>query len=260
MKTTEAEFLHVHEMIRDFPYLQPIAERLHLPDQAFATDSIEVVTAQLKKVMLSPTLHLLTPTKMREKFAFDGISRTVPDKADKTKWHVAIALQGPNHGLIVGALLTAYGHYIEDVASGKGYLKGPSAMRETSFDHAVHALEHACKWWGAGKENVRAINPAKLRSDADALVGVLNGLWLALATGIDPIYAKLQLFIASMQTNRNENAYVSMLVIKHLEQFACIFMDRGFYDHTIGAAGWQSEKEMCLNFDAATTRFFKSLQ
>lgn len=62
-----------------------------LPDQAFATDSRKVVRVQLKKVTLSPTLHLLTPSKMREKFSFDGISGTVPDEADRTKWHVAIA-------------------------------------------------------------------------------------------------------------------------------------------------------------------------
>lgn len=52
-------------------------------------------------------------------------------------------------------------------------------MSETSFDHAVHGLERAFKWWGEGKKNVRAINTAKLRSEADTVVGVLNGFWLA---------------------------------------------------------------------------------
>ena len=149
---------------------------------------------------------------MRKKFGFDGITKTAPDKTNHSKWHVAIELQGPNHRLIVGSLFCAYGHYIEDIASGKGYLKGPTALRETSFDQAVQALERAWKWWVEGKKDVRALNTVSLHNDADKLVGVINGLWLALACGVDPIHSRLQLLIASTQHDRGENAYVSMLV------------------------------------------------
>ena len=48
--TTATEFLHVnHHMVRDFPYLEPIARQLPLPDQAAASDSIKVVKAQLQR-------------------------------------------------------------------------------------------------------------------------------------------------------------------------------------------------------------------
>ena len=87
--TNESEFLHVHEMVRDFPYLGPIVTQLKLPNQAAASDLIEVVKAQLQKVTLSPTLHILQPGDMKAKFGFEGITRTVPDETDHSKWHVA---------------------------------------------------------------------------------------------------------------------------------------------------------------------------
>lgn len=260
--TTATEFIYVDEMVRDFPYLSPIATRLQLPDQAGASDSIEVVKEQLKKVTLSPTLHFLQPGGIKKKFGFVGISTTVPDENDNTKWHVAVELQGPNHRLIVGSLMTAYGHYIEDIASGQGYLKGGLALRGTSFDNAVKAIERSIAWWAQDKpaERIQDINPISLRKGADVLVGVVNGLWLALACGIDPVHARLQLLIASTQHNRREHAYVGMLVLQHLDTFEAMFTDRGHYDHNIGLPRWVTEKEMCLNFDAVTSRFFSRLR
>lgn len=257
--TTDTEFLYVDHMVRDFPYLGKIAGRLNLPEQAAASDAIDVVKAQLQKVTLSPTLHICKPGEMHKKFGAHGMTLTVPDKNDVTKWHVAVELQGPNQRLIVGSLLTAYGHYIEDIASGKGYLRGPIAIRQTSFDHALLALELAWNRRRRITPQMQKANPEHLRKAADLLVGVVNGLWLALACGIDPVHARIQLLIACLQPDRQVHPYASSLVLKEMEAFCEVFLNRSHYDHEVGEAGWGSEKEMCLNFDAATTRFFKSL-
>ena len=258
--TTHTEFLYVDHMVRDFPYLEKIVRRLKLPSQAAASDDIDHVKAQLQKVTLSPTLHICKPGEMREKFGTDGLTLTIPDKNDLTRWHVAVELQGPNQRLIVGSLLTAYGHYIEDVASGKGYLKGPNAFRETSFDQAYLALERAWERRRRITPEMKKADPEHLRKSADFLVGVVNGLWLGLACGIDPVHARIQLLIACLQPDRQIYPYSSSLVLKMMDAFCEVFIRRSFYELQVGDAGWSSEKEMCLNFDAATTRFFKSLK
>ena len=79
------------------------------------------------------------------------------------------------------------------------------------------------------------------------------------SANIDPAHARIQLLIACLQPDRQVHPYASSLVLKEMEAFREVFLNRSHYDHEVGEAGWGSEKEMCLNFDAATTRFFKSL-
>ena len=207
-----------------------------------------MVMAQLKPLGIRAQIHLCDPGEILRRWGVEAMGFAVPDDKLDGSWHVAVQSNIKPNDLLTGTILHELGHYVEQIASGKGYLKGKYAQRGTSFDEACRYLAKVIR--------VGKTAPVVVES-ADELVANLNAAWLAMAGGIEPVHAAANLL---SQATAPSMIGLSKAIKQDSQVIANAMTRRNFYAEYIESVGWDNEEEMCLVMDAATTRLLHALR
>ena len=249
----EIDYLEISKVKLDFPQLAWYIKSCRLHDVFIACEPPAQTTEQLAMLNLTAKMQLLNPGEIKEKWPLmsDGITSTVQPSVELDgTFHVAVELVGRQRKLLVGWLLSAVGHYVEQIASGNGYLKGWDSLRGTSFDQAVILVSMATK---------TAADDTKVRESADLLVAAVNGAWVASATCINLQHAAVALLMRAINLAILGNGTLLQTVALFDTIFASAIVDRRFYEQHVESIGWTTEKGMCLTMDAATTLLLRKL-
>lgn len=249
----EVDYIHVSDVLADFPNLANFASKCHLPRLVAVAEAPSDVLKRLAPLKFSAKVHLLEIGELHRAWEREAGSHfyTVPGVVEGS-WHVMLELMGPKKRLIVGWVLAAFGHFVEDIASNKGYMKGKLALRETSFDIAVKVISRAT---GFPEDH------DELRQEADTLVGILNGAWVSFATGFHERHSCIDLLMHCTTNNsKGGNNLLAKFVEKHAEALASMLsMPDFYYQHVHQDEGWESEKQMCMVMDSATRLLLQDL-
>lgn len=247
------DFIMLDRMRADFPALGQFMRVARLPDTFICCEPPAHTLELLAQLDMTAELHLMAPEEIGMVWPEAQGSRAyvVPRKEMDGTFHVAVELVGLRQKLFVSWLLTAYGHYVEQIASGEGYKNGQFALRGTSFDAAVDFISQASH-----------THPDTLhvRESADHLVAILNGAWIAAACNIHLPHQAVEFLHAAVSLHQAGNSSFLHMMIMSQREFANALTDRQFYTKHVEKIGWTTEKGMCLTMDAATTRLLKVLQ
>lgn len=208
---------------------------------------------RLAPLNFSATLHLLEMGELHRAWDREAGSHfyTVPSTV-AGEWHVMLELMGPKKRLVVGWVLAACGHFVEDIASGKGYMQGKLALRGTSFDTAVEVISRVT---GFPEDH------DTLRQAADSLIGIVNGVWVGMATGFHERHSCIDLLMRCTTGCEDGNNLLARTVEKHAKALAQALSVPDFYHQFIHEGdGWESEKHMCVAMDAATKMLLQDLR
>lgn len=244
----DIQFLNVNDLIQDFWGFGDFVLFCGMSDQLQITEPSEMVMARLKPLGIRAQIHLCAPGEIMSRWGVDAMGFAVPDEKLDGSWHVAVQSNTRPNDVLTGTLLHELGHYVEQIASGKGYLKGKYAQRGTSFDEACRYLAKVIR--------VGKTAPVVVES-ADELVANLNAAWLAMASGIEPVHAAATLL---SQATHPSMVGLSKAIRRDSQVIANAMTQRGFYAEFIESIGWDSEEEMCLVMDTATTRLLDTLR
>lgn len=243
------ECLNVENLLEAHSELRAYAVLCGMREQEGVTEPGEEAVARLVPLIHEHgQIHLCQPGEIKRRWGVETNGLTVPDIKLNGQWHIAVELQEKPLDLMTGTLLCMIGHYIEQVAAGKRGLQGKYAMRDTSFGQA-------CKYF-SGMMQVGEGHHFVVRA-ADELVGILNGAWMAHASGTKPMYVAAHLLAGCVEQN---GPALKMAVRRNASQIANVIVKRDFYENKIKTLDWQTEKGMCLAMDAATTRLIASLR
>lgn len=246
------DFMMINLMREDFPALGQFIRAGRLPDKFICCEPPAHTLELLDQLDMTAELHLMAPGEIGTVWPEAEGSRTyvVPRKEMDGTFHVAVELVGLRQKLFVSWLLTAYGHYVEQVASGENYKNGQFALRGTSFDAAVDFISQASH-----------MHPDTLhiRESADRLVAILNGAWIAAACNIHLPHQAAEFLHTAISMHQAGNSSFLIMMVMSQREFANALTDRQFYDKHVEQIGWTTEKGMCLTMDAATTRLLKVL-
>lgn len=249
----EVNYARISSLVRDYPSLKEFAEECHLPDFAVVAQDPAELLMQLTPLHLSAKLHLLEMGELHGTWGRDAGCHcsTVPGKL-VGEWHVMLELMGPKKQLVTGWVLTACGHFVEDIASGQGYLKGPLALRGTSFDSAVELL---------GRTTNFPTDHEVLRKTADSFVGLLNGAWVGMACALHERHSCIDLLMHCITGHASGNTLLATVVERHAKALAQALSVPNFYHQFVDTGEkWESEKHMCMAMDEATKQLLQDLR
>lgn len=252
-KSSDAmDFMKLGLMREDFPALGQFMRVAKLPDNFICTEPPASTLELLKQLGMTAQLHLMAPGEIGTVWPEvpGSCSYVVPRKEMDGSFHVAVELVGPEQKLFVGWLLSSYGHYVEQIASGDGYKKGQYALRGTSFDAAVELI---------AQTSLQQPDTENVRQAADSLVAILNGAWIAAASNIDPSHQSAQMVETAIKLHQAGNSSFLAMFVMNQREFATVMAEREFYAKYVEQIGWTTEKGMALTMDAATTFLIKAL-
>lgn len=247
----EYDCIRVAHLLREFPQFKEFAQYCHLSNEVAVAEEPADALRRLAPLNLGAKLHFLKMGEVQRVWGGKPSSHfyTVSGQLDG-HWDVAVELMGPKKRLVVSWLLAGLGHYVEAIASGKGYLGGRLALRGTSFDTAVALISRSTGF------------PAEhdtLRQAADSFVGCLNGVWLGMASGFHERHMCVDLLMRCVVSSVQGDNLLATTVQKHAQSLARVLSVPNFYHRLVQAEGWQSEKGMCGVMDAATTELLVGL-